>query len=116
MNRMGRLALFSLLVGISSNLFADSISGVIYFTGAIVEPPCSMNASQQGESRGSFRLSGCPMHARTADVSIRSMRTGEVRSLQPSGLSLGGRDFSARYDLAASYRRPGSYLVTVSYP
>lgn len=56
------------------------------------------------------------MHARTAEVSIRSMRTGEVRKLQPNDLSLGTRDFSARYDLAKNFRRPGSYLVTVSYP
>lgn len=116
MNTLGRLALFSLLVGISSHLSAGTISGVIRFTGAIVEPPCSMNASQQDESRRGFRLSGCPMHARTAEVSIRSMRTGEVRKLQPNDLSLGTRDFSARYDLAKNFRRPDSYLVTVSYP
>ena len=86
MNRMGQLALFGLLVGTSSNLFAapGSISGVIRFTGAIVEPPCSMSAPRQDESKGSFHLSGCPMQARTADVSIRSMKTGEVRHLQPA--------------------------------
>ncbi|WP_240441155.1 hypothetical protein, partial [Pseudomonas aeruginosa] len=91
MNRMGQLALFGLLVGTSSNLFAapGSISGVIRFTGAIVEPPCSMNASRQGEAKGSFHLSGCPMQARTAEVSIRSMKTGEVQHLQPSDLVLG---------------------------
>lgn len=100
MNRMGQLALFGLLVGTSSNLFAapGSISGVIRFTGAIVEPPCSMSAPRQDESKGSFHLSGCPMQARTADVSIRSMKTGEVRHLQPSDTVIGERDFSAHYE------------------
>ena len=54
--------------------------------------------------QGSFHLSGCPMQARTAEVSIRSMKTGEVQHLQPSDLVLGERDFSARYELAGSGR------------
>lgn len=118
MSRMGQLALFGLLVGTSSNLFAapGSISGVIRFTGAIVEPPCSMNASRQGEAKGSFHLSGCPMQARTAEVSIRSMKTGEVQYLQASDTVVGERDFSARYDLTGSGRRSGNYLITVTYP
>ncbi|OWJ41676.1 hypothetical protein CDC18_27690 [Pseudomonas aeruginosa] len=118
MNRMGQLALFGLLVGTSSNLFAapGSISGVIRFTGAIVEPPCSMSAPRQDESKGSFHLSGCPMQARTADISIRSMKTGEVRHLQPSDTVIGERDFSAHYELAGSDRRSGNYLITVTYP
>ncbi|PXZ65406.1 hypothetical protein C0048_32680, partial [Pseudomonas aeruginosa] len=67
-------------------------------------------------AKGSFHLSGCPMQARTAEVSIRSMKTGEVQHLQPSDLVLGERDFSARYELAGSGRRSGNYLITVTYP
>ncbi|MEG6624313.1 type 1 fimbrial protein, partial [Pseudomonas aeruginosa] len=54
--------------------------------------------------------------ARTADVSIRSMKSGEVRHLQPSDTVIGERVFSARYELAGSDRRSGYYLITVTYP
>ena len=106
MNRMGQLALFGLLVGTSSNLFAapGSISGVIRFTGAIVEPPSFDERSPPRRKQGQFPLSGCPMQARTADVSIRSMKTGEVRHLQPA-IRSSVNGISRRYELAGSGRR-----------
>ncbi|MGN5860943.1 hypothetical protein ACNQTQ_27190, partial [Pseudomonas aeruginosa] len=45
-----------------------------------------------------------------------SMKTGEVRHLQPSDTVIGERDFSAHYELAGSDRRSGNYLITVTYP
>lgn len=47
-------------------------------------------------SAGQLHLQWLAMQARTAEVSIRSMKTGEVQHLQPSDLVLGERDFSAR--------------------
>lgn len=117
MSKMGQLALFGLLVGTPNNLPAapGSIDGAVRFTSTIIGPPCSVSTPHQDENKGSFRLNGCPMRARTTEVNIRSMEAGEARHLQPSNTVIGERDFSARYELVGSDRHSDNYLIIVTY-
>ncbi|TYO70142.1 type 1 fimbrial protein [Pseudomonas sp. CK-NBRI-02] len=98
-------------------------SGVIRFTGNVVESPCTTSFDSTG-----WRMDACPTPSRNIDVSVHPVRpktslsssdSTSVKAKLVFSSTTEGRYFDQQYKLVDRAGKPvttGNYLVTITMP